>query len=100
MTENGVFTYVRAYKDIRSKAIPEPHLLIKGHKDKVNNEFPNETGHSGHQFAAAFSKIGYLGIKRIFDANNIEYARYTITQASDLKSKLEKLQIKKGQGTI
>mmetsp|Transcript_14767 Transcript_14767/g.21694 ORF Transcript_14767/g.21694 Transcript_14767/m.21694 type:complete len:149 (+) Transcript_14767:727-1173(+) len=75
-------------------------LLIKDHKEKINNEFPTRLVIPATNFAATFSKLGYLGIKKIFDENNINYAKYTITQASDLKSKLEKLKIKRNQGTI
>eukprot|EP00957_Ditylum_brightwellii_P210578 15365129-Ditylum_brightwellii.AAC.1 len=85
---------------LNSKAIPEPQLLIKNHKEKINNEFLTRLVIPATNFAATFLKLGYLQIKQIFNDNNINYAKYTITQASDLKSKLEKLEIKQNQGTI
>eukprot|EP00957_Ditylum_brightwellii_P173578 13215950-Ditylum_brightwellii.AAC.1 len=85
---------------LNSKAIPKPQLLIKDHKEKIDNEFLTRLVIPATNFAATFLKLGYLGIKRIFDDNNINYAKYTITQASDVKSKLEKLKIKQNQGTI
>jgi hypothetical protein len=46
-------------------------------------------------FTAAFPKVGYLGIKNIFDQNGIDYSGSTITQASQLKATLKKLDLKK-----
>jgi hypothetical protein len=51
-------------------------------------------------FTAAFPKVGYLGIKNIFDQNGINYSGSTITQASQLKTTLEKLNITKDKVTI
>jgi hypothetical protein len=47
-----------------------------------------------------FPKVGYLGIKNIFDQNGIVYSGSTITQASQLKTTLEKLNIMKDRVTI
>jgi len=41
-----------------------------------------------------------LGIKNIFDKNDIEYLRSTIIQASQLKSRLKKLYLKESEVTI
>jgi hypothetical protein len=51
-------------------------------------------------FKAAFPKVGYLGIKNIFDQNGIDYSGSTITQASQLKATLKKLDLKKDDITI
>ena len=48
----------------------------------------------------AFPKVGYHGIKVIFEKKVIEYMKPTIIQASQLKSKLEKLHIKKVDATF
>ena len=53
-----------------------------------------------NNFTSAFPRLGYLGIRRIFDSNKIKYETNTITQASDLKEELEKLDIKKNKVTI
>jgi hypothetical protein len=44
--------------------------------------------------------MGYLGIKRIFDLNKGPYAKRTIIQASDLKEKLESLNLRVDSCTI
>jgi hypothetical protein len=49
---------------------------------------------------AAFLKVGYLGIKNIFDQNGIDFSESTITQASQVKTTLEKLNITKDRVTI
>jgi hypothetical protein len=51
-------------------------------------------------FTAVFPKVGYLGIKNIFDQNGIDYSGSTITQASQLKTTLKKLNITKDKVTI
>ncbi len=51
-------------------------------------------------FTEAFPKVGYLGIKNIFDQNGIDYSGSTIIQASQLKETLEKLNIMKDKVTI
>jgi hypothetical protein len=65
-----------------SRAVPTPKLLIKDHKPM------NEIGECMMQlivpatnFIAAFPKVGYLGIKNIFDQNGIDYSGSTITTA-------------------
>jgi hypothetical protein len=84
-----------------SRAVPTPKLLIKDHKPM------NEKGEyvmwlivPATNFTAAFPKVGYLGIKNIFDQNGIDYSGSTITQASQLKMTLKKLIITKDKVTI
>ena len=43
------------------------------------------------QFILIFAKIGYLGIKKIFDKNKVNYSRLTIVQASDLHKEIDVL---------
>jgi hypothetical protein len=85
---------------LNGRAIPEPQLLIKDHKKKKNGHYPTRLVIPATNFAATFSKIGYLGIKKIFDDNGVRYNKYTIQQASDLKQTLEKLNLRKNKVTI
>eukprot|EP00957_Ditylum_brightwellii_P211192 15365871-Ditylum_brightwellii.AAC.2 len=80
---------------INSRDIPESQLLIKDHKKHKGYHFPIHNVIPTTNLAAIFSKIGYMGIKKILDDNKIDYSKYTITQASDLKTKLESLKLKK-----
>eukprot|EP00957_Ditylum_brightwellii_P175074 13330076-Ditylum_brightwellii.AAC.1 len=80
---------------ITSRAIPEPHHFIKDHKKHNGDHFPRCLVIPATIFAATFLKIGHMGIKKILDDNKINHSKYTITQASDLKTKLENLQLKK-----
>lgn len=86
---------------IETKAIPTPKLLIKDHK-KPNDkgDYPTRIIIPTTNFTAGFPKLGFSGIKRIFDKNNINYMRKTIIQSSDLKDKLENLNITKSNSTI
>lgn len=45
-------------------------------------------------FAAGFSSVGHHAIRNILDNHGANYTRHTITQASDVKNKLEKLNIR------
>eukprot|EP00957_Ditylum_brightwellii_P140423 10699254-Ditylum_brightwellii.AAC.1 len=56
-------------ENLNVRAIPEPQLLIKDHKKKKNGHYPTRLVIPATNFAATFSKIGYLGIKKIFDDN-------------------------------
>jgi len=85
---------------INSKAIPTPKLLIKDHKKKINGHYPTRLVIPAMNFTATFSKLGYLGLKSTLDTFKIPYNKYTIVQASNLKDKLEKLNIKKENSTI
>jgi hypothetical protein len=51
-------------------------------------------------FTAAFSKLGYIGIKKIIDKAGIIYTKKTIIQASHLKTQIESLNIKRDKHTI
>ena len=86
---------------LKTRNIPTPKLIIKDHK-KLNEEgdFPSRLIVPANNFTSAFPRLGYLGIRRIFDSNKIKYEINTITQASDLKEELEKLDIKKNKVTI
>eukprot|EP00957_Ditylum_brightwellii_P105900 8077004-Ditylum_brightwellii.AAC.1 len=47
--------------------------------------FSHQAGDHSNKLTAMFSKLGYLGIKRILDDNKVSYSRFTIVQALDLK---------------
>eukprot|EP00957_Ditylum_brightwellii_P209922 15364353-Ditylum_brightwellii.AAC.1 len=47
---------------LKSWAIPEPQLLIKDHKELKDGHFPTRLVIPATNFAATFSKIGYLGM--------------------------------------
>ena len=51
-------------------------------------------------FTATFSKIGYLGIKRCLDKGKVNYSQNSIVQASNLKERLEELEVKIEELTI
>eukprot|EP00957_Ditylum_brightwellii_P039322 2975016-Ditylum_brightwellii.AAC.1 len=72
-------------ENLNDRAIPEPQLLIKDHKKKKNGQYPMRLVIPVTNFTVIFSKIGYLGIKKIFDDNGVRYNKYTIQQAWDLK---------------
>ena len=91
--------YVR--EALNSKAIPVPKLLIKDHKEiSDDGNYPTRLVVPATNFTSAFSKLGYIGIKKMVDEAGINYSRKTITQASDLKLKLDALEIKKDKHTI
>eukprot|EP00957_Ditylum_brightwellii_P008782 665915-Ditylum_brightwellii.AAC.1 len=48
-------------------------------------------------FTATLSKIRYLGVKKIFDKEGVNYSKYAIQQAPDLKTKLEMINLKQGE---
>ena len=72
------------------RAILSPKLLIKHHK-KINEkgESPNRLVIPTTKFTATFSKIGYLGIKIMSEKGKLNYSRFYIVQASDLRERLE-----------
>ena len=86
---------------LKSRAVPTPKLLIEDHKDKdEEGNYPTRLIVPASNFMAAFPKAGYLGIKALFNKNSIDYQKATIIHAGQLKSKLEKLNLKQGEVTI
>eukprot|EP00957_Ditylum_brightwellii_P076357 5803107-Ditylum_brightwellii.AAC.1 len=73
------------------KVIPQPQLLVKDHKDlDENSNFPTRLVIPATSFTTAFSKLGYMGIKKVLDNHNVNCAKHTIVQSSDLKERTEK----------
>lgn len=86
---------------INTGAIPTPKLLIKDHKKlNKNNKFPTRLVVLATNFMAAFSRMGYMGIRKIFSGNKVDILKQTMVQAAHLKNKLESLNLKKGKVTI
>ena len=83
-----------------SKSIPNPKVLIKDHKEKVNGNFPTRLIILPTNFTATFSKVGYLGLKPILNNNETNYNCFTVTRASNLKSNPEKLKITRENSTL
>ena len=93
--------YYFVKSSLDSKAIPSPKLLIKDHKE-INDDgnYPTRLVVPATNFTSAFSKLGYIGIKKIIDKAGINYTKKTIVQASHLKSQIESLKIRKDKHTI
>lgn len=89
------------FESLLSKAVPLPKLLIKYHKalDDHGN-CPMRLIIPATNITSAFPKVGYLGLKCILDEHKICYSCRTTVQASQLKSKLEKLHLKQSRSTI
>eukprot|EP00957_Ditylum_brightwellii_P183494 13977360-Ditylum_brightwellii.AAC.1 len=86
---------------IASKAIPQPQLLVKDHKEPNDDgSFPTRLVIPATNFTATFSKLGYLGIKRVLDNNKVNYSRFPIIQALDLKEMLEELKVQRSDVTM
>eukprot|EP00957_Ditylum_brightwellii_P125744 9585879-Ditylum_brightwellii.AAC.1 len=78
------FSFIQ--ESLTSKDIPQPQLLVKDHKPvEASGDFPTCLVIPTTNFTAAFSKLGYLGIKKVLDEHNVNYNKHTIIQASDLK---------------
>ena len=61
-------------ESLKTKAIPTPQLLIKYHKKLTSmGEFPTTLVIPATNFSATFAKIGYLGLKKILEKNEINY---------------------------
>ena len=76
-------------QSLATQAILSPKLLIKYHK-KINKkgEFPTRLVIPATNFTATLLKIGYLGIKRYLKKGILNYSRFSIVQASNLKERL------------
>jgi hypothetical protein len=98
MSENK---YYFIKESLNSKAIPSPKLLTKDHKE-INDDRNYQTRLvvPAINFTPAFSKLGYIGIKRIIYDAGINCSKKTIVQASHLKLQIESLSIKKDKHTV
>ena len=86
---------------IDSKAIPTPKLSMKDHKKpNEDRDFPTRIVIPATNFTSGFPKLGFSGIRNIFDENNINHMKKTMTQANNLKDELETLNVTKNNSTI
>ena len=61
-------------QSLATRAIPSPRLLIKVHNTtNKKGELPTRLATPATKFTATFSKIGYLGIKRMLDKAKVKY---------------------------
>ena len=96
---SGEYGYLS--QSLASYAIPTPKLAIKDHKKPDNNgQYPTRLIVPAQNFVAAFPKMGYMALKKIFDDNNIQYMSNIIIQASHLKTQLEQLKLNSSDCTI
>ena len=76
------------------QVIPSPNLLIKNHKTiNKKGESPTRLVIPARKFTATFSKIRYLVIKIMPDKGKVNYSRFSIVQASNLREILEELRV-------
>jgi hypothetical protein len=67
--------------------------LIKDQKEiNDNNTYPTKLVAPATNFTLVFSKLGYIGVKKIMDNAEINYSRKSIIQASHLKLQIESLE--------
>ena len=93
------YNYIKS--TINKHNIPTVQLLVKDHKSrKVDGNHPSRLVIPAKNFTAGFPHVGQHGIRKILDKNEVNYSRKTIIQASDLKEKLEKLNIQQSNNTI
>eukprot|EP00957_Ditylum_brightwellii_P024990 1889938-Ditylum_brightwellii.AAC.1 len=94
--ENGLSQEI-----LDAKAISQPQLLVKDHKDKDDQvKFSTRLVIPAANFTATLSKIGYMGIKRVLDKHGVDYTKHTIIQSLDLKAKLESLGFRRDKVTM
>ena len=80
--------FVRQF--LATRVILSPKILIKDHNAiKEKGGFPTRLVIPAKNFTATFSNIGYLGIKWCLDKGKVNYSRYSIVQASNLKERLK-----------
>ena len=81
---------------LKTKAIPTPKLLIKDHKKLTSmGGFPTRLLTPATDFSSTFAKFGYLGLKNILENNEINYIKFTIFQASQVKEEWDILNWKR-----
>ena len=88
-------------KSLATQSIPSPELLIKDHnKTNKKGKFLTRLVFLATNFNRRFSKLSYLGIQRMQDKVKVNHWRFTIVQASELKERLEYLEMKRYIVTI
>ena len=70
-------------ESLKTKSIPTPKLLIKDQKKLTSNGvFPTIIVIPETNLSATFAKVGYLGLKNIFENNEMNYTGFKTIQAS------------------
>ena len=88
-------------ESLKTKVIPTPKILINDHKKLTSmGELPTRLVIPATYFSATFAKVGYLGLKNILEKNEINYTKFTIVQASQVKEEWEILNWKRDKVTI
>ena len=88
-------------ESLKTKSNPTPKLLMKDHKKpNTNGEFPTRLVITTTNFTSIFMEVWYLGLKENIDNHQVNYKKYTITQASQVKEYWEKLDWKREKVTI
>ena len=83
-------------ESLKTKAIPTPKLLIKDHKKLTSmGEFPTRLVIPATNISATFAKVGYLRLKNILEKNYINYTKFIIFKASQVKEEWEILNWKR-----
>ena len=73
-------------ESLKTKALPTPKLLIKDYKKLTSmGEFPTRLVIPATNFSATFAKVGYLELINRLEKNEINYTKFTIVQASQVK---------------
>ena len=73
-------------ESLKTKAIPTPKLLIKDHKKLTSKgDFTTRLMIPSTNVSATFAKMDYLGLKNILEKNEINYTKFTIVKASQVK---------------
>eukprot|EP00957_Ditylum_brightwellii_P145655 11089980-Ditylum_brightwellii.AAC.1 len=94
--ENGLLQ-----ESLDAKAIPHPQLFVRDNKDKdERGNFPTRLVIPAANFTATFSKIGYMGTKRVLGEHRVDYPKHTTIQSLDLKTKLEGLGLRRDEVTM
>ena len=75
--------------------------MIQDHNTiNKKGEFPTRSVISATNFTVTFSKIGYLGIKRLLDKRKVNYSRVSIVQSFDINERLEELKVNRDKVAI
>ena len=89
---NGVRSFLR--QSLATCVIPSTKLIIKYHKTiKEKGGFPTRLVIAAMNFSVTFSKLRYLGIKKIVYKVKVNYSRVSIVQSPEPKERLEELEV-------
>ena len=88
-------------ESLKTKAIPTTKILIKYHKElTIMGDFQTRLVIPATHFSATFANLGYLGLKNTLEKNEINYTKFTIVQATQVKEEWEVLNWKTNEVTI